>query len=210
MGPLILFATAATGFAALPEIPPPVVRAISTAVDPAKGPKDGPLVMVVELFADPSGKVIDCAVRAFSGAASNAKAVCRATRNKRLFAARDSVGEAAFGLVTFNITLGNGTSIPQLLNQPVYRSPADLVLQIAEYPAGNEGPIRVPLLVGAEADGTINTCEAQVRKDEGLSATLCERVKQVKMPVREDQAGNPVGYIAPFQVELTTEQISPA
>jgi hypothetical protein len=210
MGPLILLAAATVASAALPQVPPPVAGAIGTAVDPSKGPKDGPLVMVVELFADPNGKVIDCAVRAFSGAASNAKAVCRATKGKKLVPAKDAVGEAAFGLVAFNITLGDGTGAQQLLSRPVYRFPADLVLQIAEYPGGRDGPIRVPLLVGAEANGTISSCGAQVRRDEGLSATLCAQVKQLKMPVRYDQDGNPVRYVAPFQVELTTERVSPA
>lgn len=160
----------------------------------------------IELFSAPSGKVIDCRMKIVAdGNSHSEKEICRLFRNKTIEPANGSDGKTEFGLVRFNFQPDGGAVLSGHDEPQAF--PADLTLRVNKLPPNVDRALRIPFKLQVAEDGTVQDCVSANTENPQLVSIGCAQAIGRGMPVRTDSDGHAVPYVAPFDVDFTTEQL---
>lgn len=162
--------------------------------------------IVYEAYVDPQGRITGCKVAGVLGNAREedlAKGICKAVTGKSVkTAARGADGQPMPAVFRGVVSLAsNSIALDRFPIEP------DVRYQVDRLPDGAKSAVRRNLVVQVDGQGQITACGAANGKDTPDTATACEVVQSVSLPVRMGVDGKGENYLYPLLFEFTDKPL---
>ena len=160
-------------------------------------------VTEVEVFVDPKGKILECALKRVAGDMELAKALCSISVGQQISAPRDFASlpvHAASRMIL--------TAFPDYKPNPagqlggVENERLEISLQSAPKGAPTIPLVGLRLLI--DANGFVSSCEVVTEVSTELKSVACQQASVQRWPAKLSKAKLPVPYIKTLVVEFAS------
>jgi hypothetical protein len=160
-----------------------------------------PLVVWVETFVDPNGRIQDCEVMAVFGDARAAKELCRTLKGEEMNPGAGPDGNPVHGVFRTKIAI---TAAPVEPGFAEAKLPADAVLNVETLPVGAGESLRIGVTVLVDETGAVASCDSGSGEYGNYRQVACQQLSAMTMPIRESK-GDAIAYVSPVAVEFTVQ-----
>ncbi|WP_206742895.1 hypothetical protein [Erythrobacter sp. SG61-1L] len=162
--------------------------------------------VVYEAYVDPKGRITQCKVAGVLGNEREeglAKGICAAVKGKSVKSpARDADGMRMPAVFRGVVSLANNSiALDRFPIEP------DVRYQVDQLPDGAKSAVRRNLVVQVDGQGQITACGAAGGKETPDTATACDIVQSVTLPIRKGADGQGESYLYPLLFEFTDKPL---
>lgn len=167
-----------------------------------------PTVARLDMWIDPSGKVLECAVGKLVGNEKAGEDMCRFLKRRKLKAAVGSDGRPSYGLYSTIVSL-----TPAPLDEEVRRKinkalrEPDVRLQVSSLPE-DAATMDRPVYAQIGSEGGVEACEAAGTQRDDYSTIVCEQISASKWPVHSNGEGVPTAYVTTISARFELSNAS--
>lgn len=160
----------------------------------------------VEVFVDPKGRVLECAVKRVVGDSDLAQTMCSLSVGQRMTSPRDFGGKPVHGLgrTVFGIAPDSQPNPYRKLGMPENERLEIAADQLPVDASASTQPFDLRLVINEL--GAVNACQPAVKVSAPVESISCQLASSLTFPRKLSKDGRPVKYVRSYLAEVVTKK----